>query len=171
MVEKCIFHCNRTYNEKWLADVKESNGIHFKIMQAIIEAATLSGGNSIKQIDILRSDEDIQEYMGRRPFKIVPSSGTELTGNGRGIHHAKYSPTKSVAVMWQNIRGIIHFTFDDHAPVKYHRAIYSFHQLRLGRQVFPLNSRCSRLAREILKSDKPWRYKGVDLRNRFYRTG
>ena len=163
-----VFFCNKTYNDKWLADIQASNGIHYKIIQAIIGQATLSGGDQIRQVDILEKHDEIREYLERRPFRLIPSSGTELTGNGRGIHHAKYSSTKSVAVLWRNINGRIHFTFDDHAPIKYHRAIYSFSQLQLGRQVFPLNAKCSRLAREILKSDKPWRYKGVDLRNRFY---
>ena len=71
-------------------------------------------------------------------------------------------------MLWQKIDSNVYFTFDDHAPIKYHRAIYSFHQLRLGRQVFPLNANRNRLAREILRSDKPWRYKGIDLRKRYY---
>ncbi|USJ02336.1 hypothetical protein MUG10_09685 [Xanthomonas prunicola] len=168
MSDTKVFFCNKTYNERWFTDIESSNGIHYKIIHAIIDEATLSGGGQIRQADILEKHEDIREYLVRRPFRLIPSSGTELTGNGRGIHHAKYSPTKSVAVLWQRIDGLINFTFDDHAPIKYHRAIYSFSQLRIGRQIFPLNSKCSRLTREILKSDKPWRYKGVDLRKRFY---
>jgi len=163
-----IFHCNKTYNEKWLKDKAISNGIQFKIIQAIIEIAISKDGGRLTQNEVLNFDLEIKEYLERRAFKVVPTSGTELTGNGTGIHHAKYSSTKSVAVLWQKIGDTIHFTFDDHAPIKYHRAIYSFHRLRVGQQVFPLNSKCSRLAREILTSKKPWRYKGVDLRKRYY---
>lgn len=163
-----IFHCNRTYNQSWLFDIERSNGIHFKIIQAIIQVATQHNGESIRQTDILEHHADIQAYIERRPFRLIPSSGTELIGNGRGIHHAKYAATKSVAVLWQNINGTVYFTFDDHAPVKYHRAIYSFHQLRLGRTTFAMRPKCSRLTREILKSRKPWRYTGIDLRDRYY---
>lgn len=163
-----IFHCNKTYNEDWLLDKKTSNGIQYKIIHAIIEVAKNNDGERITQKELLDFDADIQEYLERRAFKIVPSSGTELTGNGRGIHHSKYAPTKSVAVLWQKIGETIYFTFDDHAPIKYHRAIYSFHQLRLGRKLFPLNARCSRRIREILRSKKPWKYKGINVRTRYY---
>lgn len=167
MNHKIIF-CNKTYHEKWLFDKKASNGIQYKIIHAIIEVAKKNEGGALTQKELLDYDDAIKEYLERRTFRIVPSSGTELTGNGAGIHHAKYAPTKSVAVLWQKIGETIYFTFDDHAPIKYHRAIYSFHQLRLGRQVFPLNAKCSRKMRQILKSKKPWIYKGIDVRNRYY---
>ena len=168
MTQCKVFHCNKTYGEGWLKDKQRSNGIQYKIIQAVIELASKSNGGAITQSDLLEYYPAIKEYLERRKFKVVPGSGTELRGNGRGIHHAKYSPTKSVAVLWVKIRETVYITFDDHAPVKYHRAIYSFHQLRLGRKVFPLNGKCSRLTREILRSNKPWRYKGVDLRKRYY---
>jgi hypothetical protein len=163
-----IFHCNKTYNEDWLKDKKSSNGIQYKIIHAIIEFIKKNEGQSITQKEFLAFDSEIKEYIERRNYRIIPSSGTEMTGNGRGIHHAKYAQTKSVAVIWSVILDKIYVTFDDHAPVKYHRAIYSFHQLRLGRPVYPLQSRCSPRMREILKSKKPWIYKGIDPRDRYY---
>lgn len=163
-----IFHCNRTYSEKWLEDKKSSNGIQYKIINAIIELVIKNDGGAITQSEILEFDPQIKEYIERRAFRIIPSSGTEMTGNGRGIHHAKYSPTKSVAVIWSVVKDKIYITFDDHAPRKYHRAIYSFHQLRLGRKVFPMYSKCSRKMREILNSETPWIYRGINPRERFY---
>lgn len=168
MKEVNIFHCNKTYNKHWLKDKKKSNGIQYKIICTIIELVRQNSGGGITQKEILAHDEKIKNYLERRCFRIIPSSGTELTGNGRGIHHAKYSHTKKVAVLWTVIRDKIYVTFDDHQPVKYHRAIYSFHQLRLGRKVFPLNPKCSKKMREILKSKKPWRYKGINPRDRHY---
>lgn len=163
-----IFHCNKTYNEKWLRDKKHSNGIQYKIIESIIYLIEKNHGGAITQKEILEHHPDIKEYLERRIFRITPSSGTEMTGNGRGIHHAKYSPTKSVAVLWSVVDNEIYVTFDDHQPIKYHRAIYSFHKLRLGRPVYPLKGRCSPKMREILQSDKPWRFKGIDPRDRFY---
>ena len=168
MLDVEVFYCNKTYNQDWLKEKKRSNGIQYKIILAIIDLVKKNSGGAITQKEILNYDEEIKEYLERRKFRIVPSSGTEMTGNGRGIHHAKYSQTKSVAVLWSVIRGVIYITFDDHAPIKFHRAIYSFHQIRLGRPVFPLKSKCSRKMREIVKSKKPWIYKGIDPRDRFY---
>jgi hypothetical protein len=163
-----IVYCNSNYNEKWFFDKKTSNGIQYKIIHAIIELACRNDGGAVDQKSFLEFDSEIAEYLERRSFRVIPSSGTELVGNGKGIHHAKYSPTKSVAILWEKVRGVIYFTFDDHAPIKYHRAIYSFHQLRLGRTVSPLKPRSGRLVREIARSRKPWRYKGIDLKSRYY---
>lgn len=165
-----IFHCNRTYSPEWLEDKKTSNGIQYKIILAIIDSIKKNDGRQITQKELLAYSEEIREYLERRAYRITPSSGTEMTGNGRGIHHAKYSPSKSVAVLWSVIRRKIYITFDDHAPIKYHRAIYSFHQLRLGRRVYPRAPRCSPRMREILKSDRPWIYKGISPRDRYYYT-
>ncbi|HCG7750478.1 TPA: hypothetical protein NJ442_004464 [Vibrio parahaemolyticus] len=163
-----VFFCNQTYSRSWLKDKKKSNGIQYKIIQAIMDLATQNGGGAITQQEMLDYSPEIGEYLKRRDFRVIPSSGTEMTGNGRRIHHAKYSHTKSVAVLWSVVDDKIYFTFDDHAPIKYHRAIYSFHQLRLGRPVFPRRSKCSPKMREILKSKKPWIYKGIDPRERYY---
>jgi hypothetical protein len=163
-----IFFCNQTYNRDWLRDKKVSNGIQYKIIKAIIDLAGKAGGGSITQQAMLEYSVEVGQYLERKAFRVVPASGTAMTGNGRGIHHAKYSPTKSVAVLWSVVNEKVFFTFDDHAPVKYHRAIYSFHQLRLGRKVFPRRAKCSRKMREILKSKSPWRYRGIDPRERYY---
>ncbi|WP_086969698.1 hypothetical protein [Vibrio coralliirubri] len=163
-----VFFCNQTYTYSWLKDKKKSNGIQYKIIQAIMDLALKNGGGAITQQEMLAYSPEIGEYLERRSFRVVPASGTEMTGNGRCIHHAKYSHTKSVAVLWSVIDEKIYFTFDDHAPIKYHRAIYSFHQLRLGRSVYPRRAKCSPKMRKILKSKKPWIYKGIDPRERYY---
>ena len=168
MIDIVVFHCNKTYNEAWLRDKRASNGIQYKIISTIISLIKQNDGESITQSEILGHDPDIKEYLERRKFRIIPSSGTEMTGNGRKIHHAKYSPTKSVAVLWSVIKNKIYVTFDDHAPIKYHRAIYSFHQIRLGRPIYPMRSKCSRKMREILQSKKPWIYRGINPRDRYY---
>ncbi|MFA0325814.1 hypothetical protein AB4519_15510 [Vibrio splendidus] len=167
-MESEIFFCNQTYTQSWLTDKTKSNGIQYKIIEAIMDLAIKNNGGPIKQEEMLAYSSEIKSYLERRNFRVVPSSGTEMTGNGRGIHHAKYSHTKSVAVLWSVIDNNIYFTFDDHAPIKYHRAIYSFHQLRLGRPVFARKAKCSRKMREILSSKTPWIYKGIDPKERYY---
>lgn len=163
-----IFFCNTTYNEKWFFDKKNSNGMQYSIIRAIVDLAWKNSGGSITQRSLLELNPAIAEYLERRRFRSVPAGGTELKANGKGIHHAKYSPKKSVAVLWQNIQGTVYFTFDDHAPIKYHRAIYSFHQLRLGRSVRPLNPRSSSRVRKAMRTRKPWQHKEIDLRRRYY---
>jgi hypothetical protein len=163
-----IVYCNSNYSERWFFDKKTSNGIQYRIIHAIVELVCRNNGGTIDQRSLLEFDPGIAAYIERRPFRIVPSAGTEMKANGKGIHHAKYSPTKSVAILWQMIRGVVYFTFDDHAPIKYHRAIYSFHQLRLGRSVRLLNPKSSSRVRKAMRRRKPWQHRDIDLKRRFY---
>jgi|SRR5580692_9721004 len=92
--------------------------------------------------------------------------------NGNGIRHAKYAPSKSIAVIWENIRGTVYVTFDDHAPIRYHRAISHLRDLRFGKPVFPKRARTTGRFLRILR--RHWRnranraLKGVNLRRRYY---
>ncbi len=163
-----IFFCNKTYNEKWLKDKEQGNTHQHAVINAIIEVIKLNHGRQITQQEVFEYDPRVKDYVERRRYKIIPSGGQELQGGGKGIRHAKYAPSKSVAILWEKIRDTIYITFDDHAPVKYHRAIYSFHKLRMGRQPLPMKSRSSRRTLEALNSGTPWIYKGVDLRKLGY---
>ena len=165
-----IFHCNRTYSSAWLDEKRVANGIQYRVILAILDLIRVNRGGPITQKELLEHSEEVREYMERRAFRTTPSSGTEMIGNGRGIHHAKYSSGKNVAVLWCVIKGRIYVTFDDHAPIKYHRAIYCFHQIRLGRPVLPRAPRCSPKMRRVLTSKTPWIYKGIDPRDRYYYT-
>ncbi len=163
-----IFFCNKTYNERWLKDKETGNTHQYAVIIAIIEVIKANHGERITQQEVLDHDPRVKDYVERRKYKIIPGAGQELHGGGKGIRHAKYAPTKSVAVLWEKIRKTIYITFDDHAPVKYHRAIHSFHKLRLGRHPLPMKPRSSRRTVEVLHSSTPWIYKGVDLRKLGY---
>lgn len=163
-----VFFCNKTYNQEWLDDKKISNTIQYRIINSIIETIKIKKGGAITESEILDQDPEVKEYVTRRGFKIIPAGGAELKGGGKGIRHVKYAPSKSVAVLWQRIEGVIYITFDDHAPIKYHRAIYSFHKLRLGRYVVTMRPRTSATTLEVLFSDRPWIYKGANLRLKGY---
>lgn len=163
-----ILHCNKTYGEDWFLNMGKENGMHYKIILAIIEAIKQSDGGEISKQAIYTFDPEIEEYVTRRRFKIFPAGGQGLTGNGEGIFHAKFASSKSVAVLWWKVNRVIYITFDDHAPVKYHRAIYTYHRLRVGKYVYPLRPRSSRKLIELLKSKQRWSYRGVDLKKRHH---
>ncbi|MFM0504286.1 hypothetical protein [Paraburkholderia caffeinilytica] len=163
-----IFHCNKAYGEDWLADITKENGMHYRIILAIVEAIKQSDGGEISKQSIYTFDPEIEEYVTRRRFKIFPAGGQALTGNGEGIFHAKFASSKSVAVLWWKLHRVIHVTFDDHAPVKYHRAIFTFHRLRVGKYIYPLRARSSRKLMELLKSKQRFSYRGIDLKRRHH---
>lgn len=163
-----FFFCNKTYNEQWLKDKQQGNTYQYAVIETIIEVIKRNYGGSITQQEVFESNQRVKEYVERRRYKIVPSGGQELQGGGKGIRHAKYAHSKSVAILWEKIGDTIYITFDDHAPVKYHRAIYSFHKLRMGRKALPMKSRTSRRTLEALHSSTPWIYKGIDLRKLGY---
>lgn len=159
-----IFFCNKTYNAQWLEDKQRGNTNQYAVICAIIDVIKGNRGGSITQKEVFDHSPRVKEYVERKKYKIIPNGGQELNGTGRGVRHAKYAPSKSVAVLWEVIGNTIYVTFDDHAPVKYHRAIYSFQKLRLGKAVLPMKPRSSRKTLEALNSPTPWIYKGVDLR-------
>lgn len=163
-----IFFCNKTYNAQWLADKERGNTNQYAVICAIIETIKNNNGGNITLKEVFGHSPRVKEYVERKKYKLIPNGGQEMTGTGSGVRHAKYAPSKSVAVIWELIKGTLYITFDDHAPVKYHRAIYSFQKLRLGRKPLPMKSRSSRRTLEALNSPTPWIYKGVDLRKLGY---
>jgi hypothetical protein len=163
-----IIHCNKAYGEDWLANVAKENGMHHRIILAIIEAVKQCNGGEISRQLIYTFDPEIEEYVTRRRFKIFPVGGQELTGNGIGIFHAKFAASKSVAVLWWKINKIIYITFDDHAPIKYHHAIFTFHRLKVGKYIYPMRARSSRKLIDLLKSKERWGFRGVDLKKRHH---
>jgi hypothetical protein len=66
------------------------------------------------------------------------------------------------------VKVLIYYTFHDHAPVRFHRAIYCLRELRLGKSPFPLKSRNSR--KVMLKIWKKGfrKNKGINPRDRYY---
>jgi hypothetical protein len=170
MGELKIVFSNKTYGEDWLEDIKQSNPSQYAVIEAIIKVIEDNEGYDISQAEVFAKDSAAAEYVRRNDYKIVPGNGLMLQHNGDGIRHAKYAPSKSVAILWENINGIIYVTFDDHAPVRYHRAIYFLRELRRGKHVFPLNK--SRNTRKFLQ--KLWnsgkrKNKGLDARKRYYK--
>src|SRR3712207_8974431 len=78
--------------------------------------------------------------------------GQMLKHNGNGIRHAKFAPSKSIAVVWEKIGHIIYVTFDDHAPIRYHRAIW--HLKRSEEHTSELQSRQYLVCRLLLEKKK-----------------
>jgi hypothetical protein len=95
-----------------------------------------------------------------------------LRHNGNGIRHAKYTHSKSIAVVWEKIGEEIFVTFDDHAPIRYHRAITHLRDIKLGRPALPKPARNRGRFLRKLKIYWKFRYakelKGVNLRRRYY---
>lgn len=141
-------------------------------MDAIIEEIIDKEGGELHRNDLYQRRPTVQEEVLAKKFDIIPSRGQLLRHNGNGIRHAKYSPSKNIAVIWENIRGTIYITFDDHAPIRYHRAITHLRDIRLGKPVKPRHARTSGGMLRKLKRHWKMRYyrklKGVDLRAKYY---
>lgn len=173
MVAVEITFSNRAYGEKWFDDVRLSNPAQYAVIEAIIEAIELADGHEISQAEIFKRHPPVARYVQERRFKIVPSNGQLLIANGRGIRHAKYSPSKSVAVVWEKIRRTVYVTFDDHAPIPYHRAIWHLRDIRLGKPTLAKKARTGRRFLRKLEAFKLGQYlsdmRRFNPRSRFYR--
>jgi hypothetical protein len=169
MAEFKIVFSNKTYGEEWFEDIKESNPEQYAVINAIIEVIKDNEGGDISQAEVFEKDSAAEDYVRRNNYKIIPANGMMLEHNGAGIRHAKYAPSKSVAILWENIKGTIYVTFDDHAPVRYHRAIYFLRELRAGKQAFPLKSRNTRELLGKLWEKGKRKNKGFDPRKRYYK--
>jgi hypothetical protein len=145
-----ITFCNRAYADRWYEDLKTSNPSQFAVLQSLLDAISDADGGDINQADMLRRHPQVARYVEASRFRIVPSAGQLLVANGRGIRHAKYSPSKSIAIVWENIRQVIYVTFDDHAPIAYHRAIRHLRDIRLGRPALPKRARDKRAMMKLL---------------------
>ena len=134
-LEVKISFCNRAYADRWYNIVRRQNPTYFAILTAIIQEVQLKDGLDISKADFFKRRPEIAREIEKLKFDIVPSGGQMLRRNGNGIRHAKFAPSKSVAVIWEKVGGIVYFTFDDHAPIPYHRAIRHLRDIRLGKRV------------------------------------
>lgn len=167
-----ITFCNRAYAERWFEKLEKQNAFHFAVIQVIIEEIGLKKGGDISKADLYARHPEIEQRLKGLGVDIIPSRGQMLKHNGNGIRHAKYSASKNIAIVWERIGERIFVTFDDHAPVRYHRAIAHLRDLKLGR---PAILRASRNKGWFMrKMNAYWKYKhrrqlkGVDLKGKHY---
>ncbi|MDC3958560.1 hypothetical protein KEG38_32190 [Polyangium jinanense] len=160
---------NRSYNEAWLAELRVAQPNGYMMIVAILRAVSARAGGAITRADVVAGDQEIERYLQETGLKVVPSNGVALEHNGEGIGHAKYSESKSVALLWEKIGNTIYATFDDHAPVAYHRAIRCLRELRLGRAIPPTKARTQR--RLIEKINEPWKnnHRGFNPKDKYYK--
>ena len=172
MPEVKITYCNRAYAHAWFKNLKRQNASHFSILQAIIHEIEVKDGGDISKVDIYRRSPEIGQLVHTLGFELIPSRGQMLKHNGNGIRHAKYSPSKSIVVIWEKIGDAIFVTFDDHAPIRYHRAINHLRDIKLGKPAFPKRPRNTGRFLRNLKVYWRFRYmkylKGINLRSRYY---
>lgn len=160
---------NSAYNERWLADVEASNPAHYKMITALLMVISANDGGPISYADVSNQGAEIEAYVRETGLRVIPSNGVEFEGNGKGICHAKYSATKSVALVWENIEGTIFVTFDDHAPIAYHRAIRHLRELRLGKNPMRKSGRTSRKIMEKLATTGQRKHRGWNPRDKFFK--
>lgn len=169
MADLEFYVSNRSYGETWLDNMKESGHTHFSVITAILAAIKENEGGDITKTDVFAGNKQIEEYVVAHNFSIIPSKGQELGHNGTGIRHAKFSPSKNIAILWERIGDTIFYTFDDHSPVRFHRAIYCLRRLRLGETPFPLRSRNPRRVMDKIWKNGHRKNKGIDPYRRFYK--
>jgi len=172
MTPSKITFCNRAYAKRWFKNLERQNPAHFDILRAIIEEVEDKDGGDIVKADLYARRPEIAQRVQELGFDPVPSRGQLLMHNGRGIRHAKFAPSKSIAMVWETIGDTIYVTFDDHAPIRYHRAISHLREIRLGKQPLPKRARNTRRFLKSLK--KFWlrrhfgKLRGFNPRSRFY---
>lgn len=172
MADTKITFCNRAYADNWYKMLRRQNTAHFEILQSIIDEIIIKDGSDISKYDIFRRNPRIQQEIDDLQFDLIPSRGQMLRHNGNGIRHAKFAPSKSIAIVWEKIGGTIYITFDDHAPIRYHRAISHLRDIKLGRPAFPKRARNRGWFLRGLKSYWKLRHSkdlwGFDPRDRYY---
>ena len=149
-----VFTCNATYGDEWLADIESSNPSHYGLIIAIMGAIQDNDGGDITAKDVFEQDPEIQGLVRSSRYRIAPIGGLELKGTGKNIRNVKYSSSKSVAVLWEKIVDRIYITFDDHAPVQYHRAIECFNEIRVKGTTLPKQGRTSRNLLDKMKNPR-----------------
>jgi hypothetical protein len=167
-----ITFSNRAYAKPWFKNLRRQNPRYFSILRAIIREIQDKGGGDIIKADLYARNPDVAALVNELGFDPVPTRGQMLKHNGNGIRHAKFAPSKSIAVVWEKIGDTIYVTFDDHAPIRYHRAISHLRDIKLGRPAFPKRPRnTGRFLRWMKKYWKD-RYrkdlKGFDPKERYY---
>ncbi|MDC8755848.1 hypothetical protein OIK40_14460 [Erythrobacter sp. sf7] len=167
-----ITYCNKAYGQRWLKNLRRQSPKHFEILRAIVDEIEDKDGGDIVKSDLYARRPDIAEQIQRLGFDPIPSRGQMLKHNGNGIRHAKFAPSKSIAVVWEKIGEVIYVTFDDHAPIRYHRAIWHLRDITLGRPALPKKARTG--GRHLRNLKKSWRVKylrdlkGINLSDRYY---
>ena len=159
---------NRSYGRAWLAKLQAQSPHQLAIIQAILDAICRNDGGDFTQREILASSAEVAAYLREQRFSVVPSGGLELAHNGLGIRHAKYSPSKNIAILWERIGDTVFYTFDDHAPIRFYRAIFHLRHLRLGRRAWPSRQRQSRRFIERLKTRRLRRRTKMMFRKHFF---
>ena len=172
MAEVKITYCNRAYADNWYKMLRRQNARHFAILQAIIDEIALKDRAEISKSDIFKRNPEIQSAVNTLLFDLIPSRGQMLRHNGNGIRHAKFAPSKSIAIIWEKIGNEIFVTFDDHAPIRYHRAISHLRDIKLGKPAFPKRARNTGRFLKNLNAYWKDRYRkdmrAFDPRHRFY---
>jgi len=167
-----ITFCNRAYAKRWYKNIERQSAHHFTVLKAIIDEIQDKDGGDIVKSDIYARNRYVELYVVSSEFDIIPSRGQMLKHNGNGIRHAKFSPSKSIAVVWEKIGDVIFITFDDHAPIRYYRAIAHLREIKLGKESLPRPARNTGRFLRKLKLYWNMRYirklKGIDLKRRFY---
>jgi hypothetical protein len=167
-----ITFCNRAYADKWFKNLRRQNASHFAVLQAIINEIELKDGGEISKADIYKRNPEIGQKVDALRFEIIPSRGQMLRHNGNGIRHVKFAPSKSVALVWEKIEETIFITFDDHAPIRYHRPITHLRHLKLGRPALPKRARNTGRFLKKLKTFWKFRYSrdlnGFNSKRRYY---
>ncbi len=167
-----ITFCNRAYTDNWFDNVRKQNPEQMMVINAIIAEIESKDGGDIVKVDIYQRNPEVEEYVKTVKFDIIPTRGQMLQHNGNGIRHAKYSRSKSIALVWEKIGETIFVTFDDHARVGYHRAIAHLRNIKLGKPAFPRKARTGGKFYRKLKDY--WKYgytkkmKGISLRKLYF---
>jgi hypothetical protein len=150
-VELKITFCNSSYADNWYKMMRRQTPRHFRILEALLEEIETKDGGEISKSDLFKRRPEIATEVERLKFDLIPSRGQMLRHNGNGIRHAKFAPSKSIAVVWEKIGNTINVTFDDHAPIRYHRAIRHLRDLRIGKLPSLIRSR---LAERSIRSSQ-----------------
>lgn len=167
-----ITFSNRTYAKRWFDNLQIQNAKHFEILQALIEEIEDKDGADLSKADLYKRRPQIEALIGDLGFDPIPSRGQMLRHNGNGIRHAKFAPSKSIAVIWEKIGDIIYVTFDDHAPIRYHRAIAHLRDIKLGKPALP--NRARNTGRFLRNLRRFWlrrhfgKMRGFNPRSRYY---
>jgi len=167
-----ITFCNRAYARAWFKNMRRQTPRHFEILQAIIEEIKDKDGDDIVKADLYARRPDIAQQIQALGFDPIPSRGQMLKHNGNGIRHAKFAPSKSIALVWEKIGDAIYITFDDHAPIRYHRAIAHLREIKLGKPALPKRARNT--GRFLKNLKRLWvrrhygKLRGFDPRSRYY---
>lgn len=172
MAKPKITFANRAYARAWLKNLKRQAPQHFSILRALVDEIVAKDGGDVVKADLYARRPDIERLIRALDFDPVPSRGQMLKHNGNGIRHAKFAPSKSIAVVWEKIGDNIYVTFDDHAPIRYHRAIAHLRDIKLGKPVFARRPRNTGRFLQNLKRFWTRRYNdklhGFDPRDHYY---